>query len=74
MARSSNLHVQSDVKKQAESIPLAEKLPETHLPDLRGMTQQQVDAELERGYVDIVAGRTRSAGDVFAAIREEYGI
>ncbi|MCD8367827.1 MAG: hypothetical protein LUC30_05480 [Clostridiales bacterium] len=74
MARNSNPYVQSNMKKRAESIPFAEKLPEPRFPDLRDMPQQQVDAELERGYVDIVAGRTRSAKDVFAAIQEEYGI
>ncbi|MCD7916851.1 MAG: hypothetical protein LUF84_00035 [Clostridiales bacterium] len=74
MARNSNLYVQSDVKKQAESIPFAEKLPESRFPDLKDMPPQQIDAELERGYVDIAAGRTRSARDVFATIREEYGI
>ncbi|MCD8085043.1 MAG: type II toxin-antitoxin system RelB/DinJ family antitoxin [Clostridiales bacterium] len=55
-------------------IPFEVKLPETSVPDLSRMTQQQLDAELEKGYTDVVEGRTRPAGDVFASIRKDYGV
>lgn len=55
-------------------IPFEMKLPETRVPDLSRMNQQQIDAELEKGYADIIAGRTRPAEDVFASIRKDYGV
>lgn len=55
-------------------IPFDVKLPQTRLPDMSKMSVQELDQELEKGYQDILAGRTTPAGQVFADIRKEYGI
>ena len=54
-------------------LPFEVKLPDYPL-DIRRMTSEQLNAEMEKGYADIQAGRTRPASDVFADIRKEYGI
>lgn len=38
------------------------------------MTEVELNAELEKGYADMVAGRTKSARKAFADIRKDYGI
>ena len=38
------------------------------------LSQEQLDAELEKGYADMQAGRTKSAKAVFADIRKDYAV
>ena len=54
-------------------LPFEVKLP-NHIPDVSRMTQEQLDAELEKGYADLKSQRTRPAADVFSDIRNEYGV
>ena len=54
-------------------LPFEVKLPE-HPLDISRMTAEQLNAELEKGYGDIQAGRTRPASEVFADIHKEYGV
>ena len=54
-------------------LPFAVKLPE-HPLDIRRMTDAQLDAELEKGYADIQAGRTVPMEQAFADIRKEFGV
>lgn len=54
-------------------LPFEVKLPE-HPLDISRMTKEQLDAELEKGYADMQAGRTIPAERVFADIRKEYGL
>lgn len=42
--------------------------------DLNALTQEQRNAELQKGYDDVLAGRTKSADQVFDAIWREYGV
>lgn len=51
-------------------IPFDLKLPEQAELDMGKLTE----AELEKGYRDILAGRTRPANQVFDDIRREYHI
>ena len=37
------------------------------------LSDEQMNAELEKGYTDMLAGRTAPADEVFAAIRRDYG-
>ena len=56
-------------------LPFEVKLPQSAFPiDMSALTQEQLDAELQKGYDDAMEGRTRPAGQVFDAIRREYGI
>lgn len=56
-----------------KGIPFDVRLPE-HPLDISLMASEQLNAELEKGYADIQAGRARPASEVFADIRKEYGI
>ena len=56
-------------------LPFEVKLPQSAYPvDMRALTQEQLDAELQKGYNDAMAGRTKSAAQVFDAIRRDYGV
>ena len=56
----------------AEECPLSSVLTSSFCACL--VTEDQLDAELEKGYEDMLAGRTKSAKSVFADIRREYGL
>lgn len=51
-------------------LPFDVKLP----VDIRSLSEEQLNAELEKGYADVQAGRSRSAKSVFEAIRKDYGV
>ena len=50
------------------------KLPQAKVVDMGKLTAQELDQELEKGYQDVLAGRTRPANRVFDEIRKDYGI
>lgn len=52
-------------------IPFEVKLPR-HPLDVSGMAEEQLDAELEKGYADMKSGRVVSAKKAFADIRGSY--
>lgn len=54
-------------------LPFDVKLPE-HPLDISRMTAAQLDAELEKGYADIKAGRTIPAEQAFSDVRKELGL
>ena len=54
-------------------LPFEVKLPE-HPLDISRMTVAELDAELEKGYADVKAGRTIPAEQAFADIRKEFGV
>ena len=56
-----------------KGIPFDVRLPEQPL-DISLMTSEQLNAELEKGYADMKAGRTIPAAEVCADIRKEYGV
>ena len=56
-------------------LPFEVKLPQSMKPlDMHALTQEQLDAELQEGYDDVLAGRTKPAGQVFDAIRRDHGV
>ena len=55
-------------------IPFEMKLPERKPVDMSALSQEQLNAELQKGYDDVLAGRTKPADQVFAAIRRDYGL
>lgn len=55
-------------------IPFEMKLPQAKITDMGKLTAQELDGELEKGYQDVLAGRTKPAGRVFDEIRKDYGI
>ncbi len=54
-------------------LPFEVKLPE-HPLDISRMIATQLDAELEKGYADMQAGRAVPMERAFADIRKEFGI
>lgn len=55
-------------------LPFDVKLPQPKMVDMSQLTPQELDAELEEGYQDVLAGRTRPASEVFDELRRNYGI
>lgn len=55
-------------------IPFEVKLSQPPVPDISKLTEQELNAELQKGYDDMLAGRTKPASEVFASIRKDYGI
>ena len=55
-------------------IPFELKLPHERLLDMSALSREQLHAELDKGYADIAAGRTKPAEEVFASIRKDYGL
>ena len=56
-------------------LPFEVKLPQSAYPtDMSALTQEQLDAELQKGYDDALAGHTKPAGQVFDALRRDYGV
>ena len=52
-------------------LPFEVKLPQ-HPLDVGNMTEEQFNAELEKGYADMKAGRTISAEQAFSGILGSY--
>lgn len=57
-----------------KGLPFEVKLPAGQPVDVSTLTQTQLDAELEKGYADITAGKTKKAKNVFEDIRRDYGV
>ena len=55
-------------------MPFEVKLPAARPLDVSTLTDEQLNAELEKGFADITAGRTRPAKHVFDDIRRDYGV
>ena len=54
-------------------LPFAVKLP-AHPLDASRMTEAELDSELEKGYADMLAGRTMPVEQSFAELRKEFGL
>lgn len=55
-------------------LPFEVKIPTARPVDVAKLSETEVNAELEKGYADMVAGRTKTARQTFADIRRDYGI
>jgi len=53
-------------------LPFDVKIPSGKPVDMSALSEKELNAELEKGYADMVAGRTRPAKQVFADIRNDY--
>ncbi len=53
-------------------IPFEVKIPASKPLDMSTLTSEELNAELEKGYADMIAGRTRPAKQTFADIRKDY--
>ena len=57
-----------------QGLPFDVKIPRRHSLDVSRLSEEERNRELEKGYADIEAGRTRPAREVFAELRREYGL
>lgn len=55
-------------------LPFEVKIPERHPVDISMFSTEELHEELEKGYADMKAGRTKDAKTVFADIRKDYGL
>lgn len=56
-------------------LPFAVKIPANVKPvNVAELTEEEFHAELEKGYADMAAGRTKTAKKAFAVIRKDYGL
>lgn len=55
-------------------LPFEVRLPAARPVDVSELSEAELNAELEKGYADMVAGRTKPARQAFADIRKDYGI
>lgn len=55
-------------------LPFEVKIPSSRPVDMSFLSETELNAELEKGYADIKAGRTREASEVFADIRKDYNL
>ena len=55
-------------------LPFEVKIPGTKVLNVSALSETELNAELEKGYADMLAGRTKSAKKTFADIRKDYGI
>lgn len=55
-------------------LPFDVKIPTARPIDVTELTDAELEAELEKGYADMVAGKTKPARQAFASIRKDYGL
>ena len=54
-------------------LPFEVKIPAVKPVNAAELSETELDAELEKGYADMAAGRIKSARQAFADIRKDYG-
>ena len=53
-------------------LPFEVKIPTSSPVDISKMSAEALDTELEKGYADMLEGRTKPADQVFSDIRKDY--
>lgn len=55
-----------------KGLPFEVKILSASIIDMSALSEESMNAELEKGYADMKAGRTKSAKKVFSDIRKDY--
>ena len=55
-------------------LPFDVKIPTEKPFNMATLSEEQINVELEKGYADMKAGRTKDARQAFADIRKDYGL
>lgn len=55
-------------------LPFDVKIPSSRPVDMSALSETELHEELEKGYADMKAGRSRSAKEVFSNIRKDYNL
>ena len=61
-------------KKKQRGLPFEVKIPSDRPVDISALSEAEFNEELEKGYADMQAGRTKNAKKAFADIRKDYGL
>ena len=69
----------SKKKQKVSCLHLVSLLPVLSIPsarpvDISTLSEAEFNEELEKGYADMQAGRTKNAKKAFADIRKDYGL
>ena len=57
-----------------KGLPFEVKIPTSTPINMKCLSEEELNAELEKGYADMRAGKTKPAKEVFANIRKDYDI
>ena len=57
-----------------QGLPFGVEVPVNAPVDVSKLTEEELDEEIEKGYADVLAGRTRDAKSVFEDLYTHYGI
>ena len=57
-----------------KGIPFDVVLPANKPLDITSLSAEELSEQLEKGYADMKAGKTKPAKEVFADIRKDYGL
>lgn len=55
-------------------LPFEVKMPATRPLSVEELTETKLHAELEKGYADMLEGKTKPARQAFSDIRKDYGV
>lgn len=55
-------------------LPFEVKIPSARPVDISTLSEAEFNEELEKGYADMQAGRTKNVKKAFADIRNDYGL
>lgn len=55
-------------------LPFDVKIPSSRIVDMTAISEEKMNLELEKGYADMIAGRTKSAAKVFSNIRKDFNL
>ncbi|MFR2367570.1 MAG: type II toxin-antitoxin system RelB/DinJ family antitoxin [Anaerobutyricum sp.] len=55
-------------------LPFEVKIPSARPFDMSNLSEEQINEELEKGYADMKAGRTKPASKIFEDIRKDYNL
>ena len=55
-------------------LPFDVKIPSSRPVDMSSLSETELSAELEKGYADILAGRTKPAKQAFAEMRKDFNL
>ena len=59
---------------KSAGLPFEVKIPSARPVDISTLSEVEFNEELEKGYADMQAGRTKNAKKAFADIRKDYGL
>lgn len=55
-------------------LPFEVKIPMAESINVKRLSEDELNAELEKGYADMKAGKSKPAKEVFASMRKDYKI